>query len=96
MTEARDPSEAVASAPLEPESAPDPAPTRDPAATLEKISAIVSPYFISLVGLYLYNSNALVGLAIAAVGLARLLKIAPGDLRRSWNALLRTLGLTVD
>ncbi len=98
MTEAGDlPEPRTSEPPAEPVAASaTPTPPRDPAATVEKISAVVSPYFISLVGLYLYRTNPLVGLAIAALGLARLLKITPDDIRRAWRAARRALGLTVD
>jgi hypothetical protein len=48
---------------------------------IEKISGIFSPYFIVLVGLFLYEDNVLVGLALIVVGIFSLLKLSWQDLR---------------
>ena len=43
---------------------------------VERISGIVSPYFIVLVGLYLYEKNFLVATILIVVGILSLLKIS--------------------
>ena len=47
---------------------------------VEKISAIVSPYFIVVVGLILSDDNFLLGLLLIAVGILALLKISLTDI----------------
>ena len=47
---------------------------------VEKISGIVSPYFIVVVGLVLYEDNFLLGLLLIIVGILSLLKISWGDI----------------
>ena len=47
---------------------------------VEKISAIISPYFIVIVGLILYDDNFLLGLLLIAVGILSLLKISWQDI----------------
>ena len=47
---------------------------------VEKISGIVSPYFIVIVGLILYDDNFLLGLLLIAVGILSLLKISWQDI----------------
>ncbi len=83
MTEPHDPSQNRTS---EPSASPQQTP--DPALTLAKISAVLSPYFICFVGLYLYNRNSLLGLAITLLGLTRLLQLAGSDFQQ-WSAALR-------
>jgi hypothetical protein len=48
--------------------------------TVEKISKIVSPYFIVLVGLLLYDENFLLGLILIVTGVFGLLKISFKDI----------------
>ncbi|MEA5508729.1 hypothetical protein VB715_03025 [Crocosphaera sp. UHCC 0190] len=47
---------------------------------VEKISGIVSPYFIVVVGLVLYEDNFWLGLLLITVGILSLLKISWGDI----------------
>jgi len=47
--------------------------------TVEKISRIVSPYFVVVVGLALYENNFLIGTILIVVGLLSLLKISTKD-----------------
>lgn len=47
---------------------------------VEKISAIVTPYFIAVVGLYLYEKNSLIGTTLIAVGIIALFKLPVKDL----------------
>lgn len=49
---------------------------------VEKVSGILSPYFIVLVGLFLYDRNALIGFILVAVGVLSLLKISWQDLQK--------------
>ena len=47
---------------------------------VEKISSIVSPYFIAIIGLYLYDRNILIGFLLIAIGIISLLKITLQDI----------------
>ena len=47
---------------------------------VEKISGIISPYFIVIVGLVLSDDNFLLGLLLIAVGILSLLKISWQDI----------------
>lgn len=47
---------------------------------VEKISGIVSPYFIVIVGLFLYERNFLIGTILIAIGILSLLKISWEDI----------------
>ena len=47
--------------------------------SVEKISRIVSPYFIAIVGLSLYEENFFFGTILIAVGILSLLKVSPKD-----------------
>ena len=47
---------------------------------VEKISGIVSPYFIVIVGLSLYDENFFLGLLLITVGIFSLLKISWSDI----------------
>lgn len=47
---------------------------------VEKISGILSPYFIVLVGLFLYENNFLLGGILIIVGILSLLKISWTDI----------------
>ena len=49
---------------------------------VEKVSSILSPYFIVLVGLFLYDRNALIGFILVAVGVLSLLKVSWQDLQK--------------
>ena len=46
----------------------------------EKISGIVSPYFIVIVGLILFDDNFLLGLILIVVGIFSLLKVSLTDI----------------
>ena len=47
--------------------------------TVEKISLIVSPYFIVVIGLALYENNFLIGTILIAIGILSLLKVSVKD-----------------
>lgn len=47
--------------------------------TIEKISRIVSPYFVVIVGLALYENNFLIGTILILVGILSLLKVSTKD-----------------
>ena len=48
--------------------------------TVEKISTVISPYFIALIGLLLYKDNFFFGTTLIAVGIFSLLKISFSDM----------------
>jgi hypothetical protein len=48
--------------------------------TVEKISKIISPYFIVIVGLFLYDNNFLIGTTLIAIGILSLLKVSLQDI----------------
>jgi len=48
---------------------------------VEKISQILAPYFIVLVGLFLYDDSSLVGIPLIVVGLFSLLKLTWQDIQ---------------
>jgi hypothetical protein len=48
---------------------------------VEKVSAILSPYFIVIVGLFLADSNFLIGIALVFVGIFSLLKLSWQDIQ---------------
>jgi hypothetical protein len=48
---------------------------------VEKISGILSPYFIVLVGLFLYENNFFIGTLLIFVGIFSLLKISWKDIK---------------
>ncbi|AFY78826.1 hypothetical protein Ple7327_3631 [Pleurocapsa sp. PCC 7327] len=48
--------------------------------TVEKISRIISPYFIVIVGLVLYDNNFLIGTTLIAIGILSLLKVSLQDI----------------
>ncbi|MCW6037349.1 hypothetical protein K4A83_13860 [Spirulina subsalsa FACHB-351] len=50
--------------------------------TVSQLSGIVSPYFIVLVGLYIYNSNFWIGIILVGVGIVSLFKISLSDVER--------------
>jgi hypothetical protein len=47
---------------------------------VEKISGILSPYFIVIVGLYLYEDNFLFGTILIVIGIVSLLKVSYQDI----------------
>ena len=48
---------------------------------IEKISSILSPYFIVLVGLFLYENNFFIGTLLIFVGIFSLLKLSWKDIK---------------
>ncbi len=67
---------------LPPETSLGKVPTRensDLVITVEKISKIISPYFVALLGLYLYRDNGLFGTILITIGMITLLKISSQD-----------------
>jgi hypothetical protein len=58
---------------------------------VEKISGILSPYFIVLVGLFLYKNNVFLGTILIIVGILSLLKISWKDITSLWKNLQNTL-----
>ena len=61
--------------------------------TVERISRIVSPYFIAIVGLALYESNFLLGTIFILVGILSLLKVSTRDVANFLEWLKNFLGL---
>jgi hypothetical protein len=61
--------------------------------TVERISRIVSPYFIAIVGLALYENNFLIGTILIVVGILSLLKISTNDVGNFLEWLKNFLGL---
>ncbi|ELR99294.1 hypothetical protein [Gloeocapsa sp. PCC 73106] len=63
---------------------------------VEKISAVISPYFIVLVGLYLYDNDSwfsfLLGVVLIITGVLSILKISGNDLNNFWAWVKKTLG----
>lgn len=57
---------------------------------VEKISGILSPYFIVIVGLYLYDNNFLFGSILILVGILSLLKISYEDIWQ-WTEKIKSL-----
>ena len=62
-------------------------------ATVERISRIVSPYFIVIVGLALYESNFFIGTILILVGILSLLKVSTTDVGNFLEWLKNFLGL---
>lgn len=52
---------------------------------VDKISGIVSPYFIVLIGLLLYEENFLFGTILIIVGILSLLKVTKKDINKLFN-----------
>jgi hypothetical protein len=50
--------------------------------TVEKISRIVSPYFLVIVGLSLYDKNFLIGTIAIVIGILSLLKVSTEDVAK--------------
>ena len=61
--------------------------------TVEKISRIVSPYFIAIVGLALYERNFLFGTIFILVGILSLLRVSTKDVGNFLEWLKNFLGL---
>ncbi len=61
--------------------------------TVERISRIVSPYFIAIVGLALYENNFLIGTILIIVGILSLLKVSTNDVGNFLEWLKNFLGL---
>lgn len=66
---------------------------RELVSTVEKISRIVSPYFIAIVGLALYEDNFLIGTILILVGILALLKVSTKDVGDFLEWLKNFLGL---
>jgi hypothetical protein len=58
---------------------------------VEKISSILSPYFIVVVGLFLYEDNFLIGTSLIALGILSLLKISFKDIGKWINSIKNSL-----
>ncbi len=61
--------------------------------TVEKISRIVSPYFIVVVGLSLYDDNFLIGGILILVGILSLFKVSLQDVTNAFKSVKNFLGL---
>ncbi|MEM6614077.1 MAG: hypothetical protein AAF652_17820 [Cyanobacteria bacterium P01_C01_bin.72] len=61
--------------------------------TVERISRVVSPYFIAIVGLALYESNFLLGTIFILIGILSLLKVTTNDVGKFLEWLKNFLGL---
>lgn len=61
--------------------------------TVEKVSRIVSPYFIAIVGLALYENNFLIGTILIVLGILSLLKVSTNDVGNFLEWLKSFLGL---
>lgn len=61
--------------------------------TVERVSRIVSPYFIAIVGLALYENNFLIGTVLIIVGILSLLKVSTNDVGNFLEWLKNFLGL---
>ncbi len=61
--------------------------------TVEKISRIVSPYFIVVVGLSLYEDNFLIGEILILLGILSLFKVSLQDVTNAFNSVKNFLGL---
>lgn len=66
---------------------------RELVSTVEKVSRIVSPYFIAIVGLALYEDNFLIGTILILVGILSLLKVSTKDVGNFLEWLKNFLGL---
>ena len=62
--------------------------------SVEKISRIVSPYFVAIVGLALYKENFLIGTILIVVGILSLLKVSTKDVGNFLDWLKNFLGLS--
>jgi hypothetical protein len=61
---------------------------------VEKISGIISPYFIVLVGLFLYEDNFLIGTVLITIGILSLLKISLQDISKWVKSVSKLLGFS--
>lgn len=61
---------------------------------VEKISGILSPYFIVVVGLFLYEDNFLIGILLITIGIFSLLKLSSKDVKTLVENVKNFLGLT--
>ena len=61
--------------------------------TVERISRIVSPYFIAIIGLALYESNFLLGTIFILIGILSLLRVTTNDVGNFLEWLKNFLGL---
>ncbi|MEL7076734.1 MAG: hypothetical protein AAGM46_12510 [Cyanobacteria bacterium J06582_2] len=61
--------------------------------TVERISRIISPYFIAVVGLALYESNFLLGTVFILIGILSLLRVTTNDVGNFLEWLKNFLGL---
>lgn len=61
--------------------------------TVEKISRIVSPYFVAIVGLALYKNNFLIGTILIVLGILSLFKVSSRDVGDFLEWLKKFLGL---
>jgi hypothetical protein len=52
---------------------------------VEKVSGILSPYFVVLVGLFVYDNNFFLGTILIAVGILSLLKITWTDINQFFD-----------
>ncbi|MBR8829184.1 MAG: hypothetical protein DSM107014_15020 [Gomphosphaeria aponina SAG 52.96 = DSM 107014] len=59
---------------------------------VEKISGILSPYFIVIVGLYLYENNFLLGTLLIVIGIVSLLKVSFKDVKKWIEGIKKSLG----
>lgn len=62
--------------------------------TVEKISRIISPYFVVIVGLAVYEKNFLIGTILILVGILALLKISAKDVATFFEWVKNFLGLS--
>ena len=60
---------------------------------VEKISRIISPYFIVIVGLSLYEDNFLIGGILIILGILSLFKVSLQDVNNAFNSVKNFLGL---
>lgn len=60
---------------------------------VEKISRIISPYFIVVVGLSLYDDNFLIGGILIILGILSLFKVSLQDVSQAFNSVKNFLGL---
>ena len=61
--------------------------------TVERISRIISPYFIAIVGLALYERNFFLGTIFILIGILSLLKVTTNDVANFLEWLKNFLGL---
>ena len=61
--------------------------------TVEKISRIISPYFIVIVGWSLYEKNFLIGTILIIIGILSLLKVSARDVAVFFEWLKSFLGI---